>query len=188
MYSRWKPVTPLGMPLFVSNMVASWHPCPVKASRISQSGMIFTMTIIFPPILSWSPTNGDGHLIIERSFLKLYSIGRCWTTNRSIRNRKNSSPSAFWKMDNSTIQLEIRWTLHLGSAGGENFIFFLLDHVSSSNCHILSDRTCPGKHLAHSSLTLAAASVLSTFDLVKKMDENGREIEPKKEYTRTALR
>jgi len=49
-------------------------------------------------------------------------------------------------------------------------------------------RICPGKHLAHSTLTLAAASVLSTFDLLRKVDENGREIEPKRKYTRTAIR
>jgi hypothetical protein len=29
---------------------------------------------------------------------------------------------------------------------------------------------------------LTAASVLSTFDLLKKLDENHREIEPKREY------
>jgi len=49
-------------------------------------------------------------------------------------------------------------------------------------------RICPGKHIGHSTLTLTAASVLSTFDLIRKMDENGREIEPKKEYTRLAVR
>jgi cytochrome P450 len=43
-------------------------------------------------------------------------------------------------------------------------------------------RVCAGKHLAHSTLTLAAASVLSTFDLLRKVDEHGLEIEPKKEY------
>ena len=37
-------------------------------------------------------------------------------------------------------------------------------------------------------ITLAAASVLSTFDLAKKVDENGREIEPKMEYTKFAIR
>jgi len=49
-------------------------------------------------------------------------------------------------------------------------------------------RICPGLHLAHSIVTLAAASVLLTFDLGRKVDENGLEIEPKREYTRTALR
>ena len=52
--------------------------------------------------------------------------------------------------------------------------------------HPVSCRICPGKHLAHSMLTLTAASVLSTFDLVRKVDENGREIEPKREYTKSA--
>ena len=49
-------------------------------------------------------------------------------------------------------------------------------------------RICPGKHFAHSILTLAAASVLSTFDLLKKVDEDGREIEPKREYTSAGVR
>jgi len=48
-------------------------------------------------------------------------------------------------------------------------------------------RACPGKHLALSTLTLAAASVLSTFDLIKKRDENGVEIEPKRDYNNMAL-
>jgi hypothetical protein len=34
---------------------------------------------------------------------------------------------------------------------------------------------------------LTAASVLSTFDLVRKTDENGREIEPRREYKLGAL-
>jgi hypothetical protein len=49
-------------------------------------------------------------------------------------------------------------------------------------------RVCPGKHLAHSTLTLAAASVLYTFNLVRKVDGNGRDIEPKREYTRAGIR
>ena len=53
-------------------------------------------------------------------------------------------------------------------------------------CHHRSGRICPGKHIAHSTVTLAAASVLSTFDLVKKVDENGQEIEPQKEYSISA--
>ena len=53
---------------------------------------------------------------------------------------------------------------------------------------LMSGRICAGKHLAFSVLALTAASVLTTFDLVKKKDENGREIEPKREYTRTGIR
>ena len=54
--------------------------------------------------------------------------------------------------------------------------------------HHHSDRICPGKHLAHSAFTLTAASVLSTFDLIKKVDENGQEIEPEREYTGNGIR
>ena len=54
--------------------------------------------------------------------------------------------------------------------------------------HYHSGRICPGKHLSHSIVTLTAASVLSTFDLAKKVDENGREILPKMEYTKFAIR
>jgi len=48
-------------------------------------------------------------------------------------------------------------------------------------------RVCAGKHIAHSTVMLAAASVLSTFNLLKKVDENGQEIEPKREYTSTVI-
>ena len=124
--SRWQPVTPLGMPFFISNVVTSWHPYLVEAFRISRPTMISTTTIIYPPSLLWSPTNGNGHLPqlnIVPLFLKLYAIGRCWMTYETIQNRVNSSPSAFWRAENSTVQLETRWTLHLGSVGGELFLF-----------------------------------------------------------------
>ena len=93
-------------------------------------------------------------------------------------------------MESSTVRLETRWTLHLGSVGGEDYLFLPLVHISSYNVQVVtvSGRICPGKYLAHSTLTLAAASVLSTFDLVREVDKNGRDIEPKKEYTGSALR
>ena len=47
------------------------------------------------------------------------------------------------------------------------------------------DRICARKHIAHSIVTLAAASVLSTFDLVRKVDENEGGIELKREYILT---
>ena len=124
--------------------------------------MISTTTIISPPSLLWSLTNGDGFLPplnIELSlFLKIYSIGRCWTTNRSIQNRTNSSPSASWRMENSTVRLETRWTLHLGSVGGEGYLFFPLVHVSSSNAIAVLVEFVPGNilliQLSHSLLRL----------------------------------
>ena len=54
--------------------------------------------------------------------------------------------------------------------------------------HRHTGRICAGQHLAHSTLTLTAASVLSTFDLLRKIDENGNEIEPKREYRSSGLR
>jgi hypothetical protein len=62
-----------------------------------------------------------------------------------------------------------------------------LSWPSSCIVYTLLVRICPGRHIAHSILTLAAASVLSNFDLVKKVDGNGREIEPKREYTGYAI-
>jgi ethanolamine transporter EutH len=92
-------------------------------------------------------------------------------------------------MENSTVQSETRWTLHSGLVGGE-YSFPISPFSQRLNVRVIAvlGRVCPGKHLAHSSVTLTAASVLSIFDLVKKVDENGREIEPKREYTRTAIR
>jgi len=49
-------------------------------------------------------------------------------------------------------------------------------------------RVCPGKHLAHSTISLAVASVLSNFDLLRQVDKNGQEIEPKREYTSAPIR
>jgi hypothetical protein len=88
-------------------------------------------------------------------------------------------------MENSTVQLETRWTLHLGSVGGDHYLNYSF-YYSMSHHRPISGRICPGKHIAQSTIMLTAASVLSTFDLVKKVDENGREIEPKREYTTSA--
>lgn len=44
-------------------------------------------------------------------------------------------------------------------------------------------RICPGRHLACASIWIGIASVLSTFNLVKPLDENGNVIEPQGDYT-----
>jgi cytochrome P450 len=43
-------------------------------------------------------------------------------------------------------------------------------------------RICPGKHVALSTLWIAAASILSVYKLSKSKDENGNVIEPRIEY------
>ena len=71
--------------------------------------------------------------------------------------------------------------------GGVYYYYF---HQSISHYKCIHDlrRVCAGKHLAHSTLTIAAASVLLTFDVLRKVDENGREIELTKEYKSAAVR
>ncbi|KAJ7837454.1 cytochrome P450 [Mycena leptocephala] len=44
-------------------------------------------------------------------------------------------------------------------------------------------RVCPGKDMAQWSIWICAASVLSTFNVSKAVDENGVPIEPSGEYT-----
>ena len=53
---------------------------------------------------------------------------------------------------------------------------------------VISGRVCAGQHIAHSTITLTAASVLLNFDLLKTVDENGWEIEPKREYKGAGIR
>ena len=90
-------------------------------------------------------------------------------------------------MENSIVQLETPWTLDLGSVGGEHYHYLFLLSLVRWQCLIVHrfGRICPGRRVAHSLLTITAASVLSTFDLVKKVDENGRVINPKREYSGT---
>ena len=87
--SRWQPITPLGRPLFVSNIATSWHPCLIKGCRICRAAMMSTTAIISPPTLLWSPTNGTGHLpplnIELSSFLKL-------SFNRAMLNDERDYP------------------------------------------------------------------------------------------------
>jgi cytochrome P450 len=47
----------------------------------------------------------------------------------------------------------------------------------------LGRRICPGRHLADSMLFLACASVLSTFNLLQKQDEQGKKIVPDVKYS-----
>ena len=88
-------------------------------------------------------------------------------------------------MENSIVQLGIRWTLHLGSVGGEGLFILSISSFSDVIC-VLVEYVL--ENISFIRLTLAAASVLSTFDLVRKVDENGREIEPKEEFTITGIR
>jgi len=43
-------------------------------------------------------------------------------------------------------------------------------------------RICPGSHMATSTLWIAAASILTTFNVSKCVDKDGRVIEPSREY------
>ncbi|KAF5372144.1 hypothetical protein D9758_005118 [Tetrapyrgos nigripes] len=43
-------------------------------------------------------------------------------------------------------------------------------------------RICPGKYMAHSTVWVAIASILATFDIGKARDDQGREVEPSYEY------
>ena len=74
----------------------------------------------------------------------------------------------------------------MGSVGGEDYLFFPL--ICPCLIDFYTGRACPGKHLAHSLVMLTLASVLSAFDLVREVDENGREIVPKREYSFAGIR
>ncbi|KAJ7684107.1 cytochrome P450 [Mycena polygramma] len=43
-------------------------------------------------------------------------------------------------------------------------------------------RFCPGRHMANASLWIAVASILSTFDITKAVDEHGEVIEPTNKF------
>ena len=93
------------------------------------------------------------------------------------------------KLD-SSVREPMSIAFGLGRRWALLFYSFALVHVSPSSNIIAAGptRICPGKHIAHSTLKLAAASVLSTFDLIRKVDENGREFVPKGEYRSAAIR
>ncbi|TFY82421.1 hypothetical protein EWM64_g1591 [Hericium alpestre] len=44
-------------------------------------------------------------------------------------------------------------------------------------------RICPGRFMARASVWIAVACMLATFEITKARDENGKEIEPRDEYT-----
>ena len=59
-------------------------------------------------------------------------------------------------------------------------VFLLIVLIVCETDH--NGRLCPGAHIAISTLWLTAASVLSTFNLSKSVDKDGRVIEPSREY------
>lgn len=48
-------------------------------------------------------------------------------------------------------------------------------------------RSCPGSHIALSVVWLAAASLLTAFNIEKAVDAHGQPIEPTREYQSTAV-
>ena len=180
--SRWQPVTPLGRPLFCSKIATSRRLyLIVKASRISRPVTISTTTIISLLTLLWSPINGDSYILPELcSFFK--NLHRAMLNDeRDYPEPGQFRPERFLK--DGILDSSVRDPMDIAFGFGRRWA--LSQCLSSS---FSSGRICAGKHLAHSTLTLAAASVLSTFDLLKKVDENGREIEPKGEYRPATIR
>lgn len=49
-------------------------------------------------------------------------------------------------------------------------------------------RICPGRYLSISSVWLAIASILATFELLMPTDESGKKVEPEVEYTTGLVR
>ena len=49
-------------------------------------------------------------------------------------------------------------------------------------------RLCPGRDVALSTLWIAAATILTTFNLSKSIDKDGKVIEPSCEYQSAILR
>ena len=93
-------------------------------------------------------------------------------------------------LKNGKLDSSVRDPMDIAFGFGRRWVIYITSPYFFVFCpsHRRSCRVCPGRHLAHSIVTLAAASVLSTFDLVRKVDENGREIEPKREYTTAGIR
>ena len=59
-------------------------------------------------------------------------------------------------------------------------------HVACRTDH-WGNRFCPGNHIAISTIWIAAASILTTFNISKCVDKDGRAIEPSCEYTSSSL-
>lgn len=51
-----------------------------------------------------------------------------------------------------------------------------------------ADRICPGRWLAADNIWVAVATVAAVFDVSKKLDKDGRPIEPSIEFSSTMLR
>lgn len=63
------------------------------------------------------------------------------------------------------------------------FITFLAYHVDYNPC-----RMCPGRWFAFDTMWIIVASILSSYDIMKAVDDTGNTIEPKIEYSSGLLR
>ena len=154
--------------------------------------MISTTTIIFPPNLLRFPTNGDFRLLLlnhfENFLVSQTLLPRAMLNDERVYPEPQEfRPERFLK--NGVLDNSVRDPMDISFGFGRRCAFFSLSCliVKCPSRH-RSNRVCPGKHIAHSTVTLAAASVLFTFDLLRKADENGREIKPKREYTTSGKR
>ena len=129
--SRWEPVLPLGRPLFLPYMmVTSWHPCLVEASRISWPEMISTTTIISPPTLLCSPTNGDNHLPLHKFWTFLVSqtlLHRAMSNDeRAYPEPHIFKPERFLK--NGELDSSVRDPMDIAFGFGRRWAFFFSFH------------------------------------------------------------
>lgn len=70
--------------------------------------------------------------------------------------------------------------LALVAGESRSLLFSGTDYLTSDNNHTY--RVCPGRHVGLSVLWLAAATILSTFNINKAKDETGNTKEPSIQY------
>ncbi|KDQ22111.1 hypothetical protein PLEOSDRAFT_1079619 [Pleurotus ostreatus PC15] len=132
-------------------------------------------------VLRWMPVTplGVPHLVTQEDEYKGYRIPAgsiVFANTWSILHDAAvfSDPEAFkperWLNKETDANGNVKWTIDEGQFKDPDAVFGF------------GRRICPGRHLAVSSLWIAASTILSVFNITKEVGHDGKEVEPRMEY------
>lgn len=146
--------------------------------------MTFTKDIIYQKVQqSWQM-----HSKSHSTFFYWYHV-ECSTRSAMLHNPDNyPNPEEFKPERFMKEGAEILDPFTAGVFGfGRRCLFFFLPSSQLNITLLTRLRICPGSHVAQSILYIIAASFLSLFDVKPVLDDDGRPIEVKPEFTTASL-
>lgn len=139
------------------------------------------MDITYPKTQSLSLINGKRRMIITIG-VRVDDAGVRAMLNdpETYPNPSEFRPERFLKNGQIDESVLSPGNMAFGFGRRWSLAFYSSRQFTKARYHL---RMCPGRHIALSTVKLTMASVLLTFNISKKVDENGKLVEPRQEYT-----